>query len=171
MFMKNLKLDSSLLLRMTEKGVLRRTDQFGRSMVEMLGVLAIIGVLSAAGLAGYSQAMKKHKLNQTTEQIVTIMQNIRGKFANSRRVQITSLEQAIEMGIFPEEMIKSATELQNKYKGTVRFEQVTMGNKKVYKLSFDGLPDDVAMQLATMDWSNSSVLKLMFNEAEEESGE
>ena len=31
----------------------------GRSMVEMLGVLAIIGVLSVGAIAGYSKAMMK----------------------------------------------------------------------------------------------------------------
>ena len=36
----------------------------GRSMVEMLGVLAIIGVLSVGAIAGYSKAMEKYKLNQ-----------------------------------------------------------------------------------------------------------
>ena len=33
-------------------------------MVEMLGVLAIIGVLSVGGIAGYSKAMLKHKMNE-----------------------------------------------------------------------------------------------------------
>ena len=37
----------------------------GRSMIEMLGVLAIIGVLSVGGIAGYSKAMEKFKLNKT----------------------------------------------------------------------------------------------------------
>ena len=36
----------------------------GRSMVEMLGVLAIIGVLSVEAIAGYSKAMTKYKLNK-----------------------------------------------------------------------------------------------------------
>ncbi len=36
----------------------------GRSMVEMLGVLAIIGVLSVGAIAGYSKAMMKYKLNK-----------------------------------------------------------------------------------------------------------
>ena len=35
--------------------------QTGRSMIEMLGVLAIIGVLSIAGLWGYQLAIAKHK--------------------------------------------------------------------------------------------------------------
>ncbi len=45
----------------------------GRSMVEMLGVLAIIGVLSVGAIAGYSKAMMKYKLNKQTEQVSTIL--------------------------------------------------------------------------------------------------
>ena len=43
--------------------------QSGRSMVEMLGVLAIIGVLSVGAIAGYRKAMFKYKLNKQTEQL------------------------------------------------------------------------------------------------------
>ena len=40
----------------------------GRSMVEMLGVLAIIGVLSIGAIAGYSKAMFKYRLNKMVDQ-------------------------------------------------------------------------------------------------------
>ena len=36
----------------------------GRSMVEMLGVLAVVGVLSAGGIAGYTYAMDRHRTNE-----------------------------------------------------------------------------------------------------------
>ena len=39
-------------------------SQSGRSMVEMLGVLAIIGVLSIGGIAGYTMAMNRYKANE-----------------------------------------------------------------------------------------------------------
>ena len=39
----------------------------GRSMVEMLGVLAIIGVLSVGAIAGYSKAMEKYKVNKIVQ--------------------------------------------------------------------------------------------------------
>ena len=42
-----------------------KQEQNGRSMIEMLGVLAIIGVLSVGGIAGYSKAMLKIKINKT----------------------------------------------------------------------------------------------------------
>ena len=43
---------------------MKKTKESGRSMVEMLGVLAIIGVLSVGGIAGYTTAMNKHRANQ-----------------------------------------------------------------------------------------------------------
>ena len=41
--------------------------EYGRSMIEMLGVLAIIGVLSIGGLAGYTMAMNRHRANQVLD--------------------------------------------------------------------------------------------------------
>ena len=47
----------------------------GRSMVEMLGVLAIIGVLSVGAIAGYSKAMMKYKLNQHAQAVNMLINN------------------------------------------------------------------------------------------------
>ena len=41
----------------------RDANSFGRSMIEMLGVLAIIAVLSVGGITGYSKAMKMWRSN------------------------------------------------------------------------------------------------------------
>lgn len=49
---------------------MRQTNESGRSMVEMLGVLAIIGVLSIGGIAGYVLAMRRHMANETANQVM-----------------------------------------------------------------------------------------------------
>lgn len=41
-----------------------KKQQTGRSMVEMLGVLAVIGILSIAGVSGYGIAMRRMESNQ-----------------------------------------------------------------------------------------------------------
>ncbi len=46
----------------------RGANYFGRSMIEMLGVLAIIGVLSVGGIAGYSKAMEKWKVTKAIDE-------------------------------------------------------------------------------------------------------
>ena len=58
-----------------------KTNQFGRSMVEMLGVLAIIGVLSIGAIAGYSKAMNKYKINKFTDQLSLIIATIKTEFS------------------------------------------------------------------------------------------
>ena len=47
----------------------------GRSMIEMLGVLAIVAVLSVGGIAGYSKAMGMFKDNKQVQQISMLLYN------------------------------------------------------------------------------------------------
>ncbi len=54
---------------------MRKNNQTGRSMVEMLGVLAIIGVLSVGSIAGYQKAMTKYKLNKHAEATNLLINN------------------------------------------------------------------------------------------------
>ena len=90
---------------------MRKICELGRSMVEMLGVLAIIGVLSVGGIAGYSKAMMKYKLNKHTEQIGSILDNVNINLDTIKRSKtgINSLMTTvlIDMGLIPEEMIKT----------------------------------------------------------------
>ena len=46
-----------------------KKHESGRSMVEMLGVLAIIGVLSVGGIAGYSLSMRRHRANAVVDAV------------------------------------------------------------------------------------------------------
>ena len=81
--------------------------QYGRSMVEMLGVLAIIGVLSVGAIAGYSKAMMKYKLNKQAEQLSTVINLISGNLHSFDNLpKGTSLIPIfIKMGEIPKEMI------------------------------------------------------------------
>ena len=46
-------------------------QESGRSMVEMLGVLAVIGVLSLGGISAYTSAMAKYKANEVAQSVST----------------------------------------------------------------------------------------------------
>ena len=59
-------------------------DPKGRSMVEMLGVLAIVGVLSVGAIAGYGKAMRKYRLNKHAESFNMLLNNalqLKGKLS------------------------------------------------------------------------------------------
>lgn len=46
-------------------------------MIEMLGVLAIIAVLTVGGIAGYSKAMKKYQANKVVGEITQVLVNLK----------------------------------------------------------------------------------------------
>ena len=80
----------------------------GRSMVEMLGVLAIIGVLSVGAIAGYSKAMTKYKLNKQAEQISWLLNvlNRYKTFFGKEPERLDFVPYLIKLGEIPQEMIK-----------------------------------------------------------------
>ena len=84
----------------------------GRSMVEMLGVLAIIGVLSVGAIAGYSKAMMKYKLNKHAEQMNTVINAVARNLHSFDNLSANGTPNAItpifiKMGEIPTEMIKN----------------------------------------------------------------
>ena len=82
----------------------------GRSMVEMLGVLAIIGVLSVGAIAGYSKAMMKYKLNKQTEQIGSILDYVNIHMDDFKRSKTSIAENMVpilkKLNVIPQEMIR-----------------------------------------------------------------
>ena len=82
-------------------------SQSGRSMIEMLGVLAIIGVLSVGGIAGYSKAMEKYKINKATEDYSYLIHGLLSNLDEARKQQssdsvVSLVEYVKAAGIVPE---------------------------------------------------------------------
>ena len=80
-------------------------------MIEMLGVLAIVGVLSVAGIAGYSKAMAKYKTNKLIDQVSTVAANVRTTFAGQGNYKGLDEQTAYDLGIYPEEVSKDCVEV------------------------------------------------------------
>ena len=91
----------------------------GRSMIEMLGVLAIIGVLSVGGIAGYSKAMMKFKINKTAEQITEIVTNIRTLYAQQKDYNGLYNGTAIGMGAVPDDLKLNSSSITNTFGGNI----------------------------------------------------
>ena len=66
-----------------------KKQETGRSMIEMLGVLAIIGVLSVGGIAGYTTAMRSYKANEIVN--ATSMLYMMGLASNGGEGNATNL--------------------------------------------------------------------------------
>ena len=73
----------------------------GRSMFEMLGVLAIVGVLSVGGIAGYSKAMEKFKLNKAVENYSMLIYGVLEHLDDFKKMQNVDIDTLTALNILP----------------------------------------------------------------------
>ncbi len=154
-------------------------NQNGRSMIEMLGVLAIIGVLSVGGIAGYSKAMMKYRINKTIEQITLIAGNVRTFFASQGNYG--GLYSGDDTGnaiirktkLVPDEMLTlntdgKITSINNEFGGNVILSDEPRNEMELspkntdgyaftsFSLRFTNISSEACVELATLDWGNVS---------------
>ena len=135
-----------------------KNEQSGRSMVEMLGVLAIIGVLSVGGIAGYSKAMTKFKINKSMDQISMLVANIRTLFSGQRNYSGLGNANAISFGIIPGEMDGGGSIITNAFAGdvTIGTDTVNGNAHAAFTIKYEGLGQEACVTMATSDWGSGS---------------
>ena len=142
------------------------TAQYGRSMIEMLGVLAIVGVLSVGGIAGYSKAMMKFKINKTAEEVAHIATNMRTLFSQQENYgqNYSGYSTAIHKLVMPnslnvDEDAYYTEAVKNAFNGAVTITE-NWGSDlvagKTFVINQAGLPKEACISLATMDWGSIS---------------
>jgi len=160
-----------------------KNKQSGRSMIEMLGVLAIIGVLSVGGIAGYSKAMHKYRVNKTIEQITLVAGNIRSFFGSQKNYKeaycycptgVTLCdEQSYGDGcpiirkakIVPDEMLRLNSDKQlvyitNEFGLSFWFssaDKVQSSDNQAFSIGNKIDNEEACIELLTKDWSASNV--------------
>ena len=148
--------------------------QYGRSMIEMLGVLAIIGVLSVGGIAGYSKAMMIYRINKTIEQVAQISTNVRTFFSSQREYDLCIIYEGSDKTaaqvkvitkakLVPDEMLSEEGDkifINNSFGGTVElcdwFSKGPDTPKDMFGMSFYKLPQEACIELATLDWGSAA---------------
>ena len=130
------------------------SNQSGRSMIEMLGVLAIIGVLSVGGIAGYSKAMTKYRINKTIDQITQISQNVRMLYGRQRQKNYRNLSGRIlyKANLAPKEMFGSGYSMTNAW-GEI-FEVETTPDSANFTIATYIPSEEACIELATQDWGS-----------------
>ena len=139
-----------------------KTNEAGRSMIEMLGVLAIIGVLSVGGIAGYSKAMNKFKTNKVADNVSMIVANVKTLYAQQNTYDGLNNGTAVSMGVIPDELgtvveNTSQATLTNAFNGPVFIKQsdsTTQGDGKAFIIEFNNLSREACITLATNDWGS-----------------
>lgn len=144
-------------------------------MIEMLGVLAIIGILSVGGLAGYAKMMSQHRINATLQQIQIITSKLSVQGSNGGSYDGLNAYTAYRLGALPSEVIESVDTTQktavlsNIYAGNVKIEAASIVSgtcdnncdKQAYTITYTNLPEGACLALGGSPWNsaqNSSMI-------------
>ncbi len=134
-------------------------NQSGRSMIEMLGVLAIVGILSAGGIAGYSMAMQSYKTSALSEKIQMVAQQSRvlydGVYTNTT-AQGTAANPAA--GSMAGQLIAAGliNDVKNPFGGNVTL-LGTASPGTTFTVAAANVPAEACVKLLRANWGNSGV--------------
>ena len=136
-----------------------KTNDYGRSMIEMLGVLAIVGILSVGSLSGYSNAMLKYKTNRLSSETLEIIVNTRNTYLKQKNYKDISLDILSKVGAVPDNMYNRpgfVSEIYNAFNGRVKvFESFNGGTVPLaFEIYNTGISTKGCIALATFDWGN-----------------
>lgn len=133
-----------------------KNDNAGRTMVEMLAVLAIIAILSTGALVAYSKAMRRHRLNETITQVALMTTNIRSFYGNVDNYSSFNVQTAIKYNMVTERMVGADSTLMNPYKGriTITLDKAVQDGPEntAFVVTYRDLPVEACVTLSTMDW-------------------
>ena len=146
-----------------------KNDVSGRSMIEMLGVLTIIGALSIGGMAGYTSAMHQNRVKQSVEQISVVSGHLSTLGAGSSGEGTgpyngLNNKVAVKFKAILSEMKASDDtsnfDLKNPFGGSVTISSSNLlssggGSGQAYTIEYAGLDKKACAALATHDWGNS----------------
>ena len=136
---------------LSKKTQYKKYKQSGRSMIEMLGVLAIVGVLSAGGIAGYSMAMQSYKTTQLIEKIQLIATRARTVY-KSDYTGIT-IDNLLNSGKLSE------SDVQNPFGGGFTMAKSGWATNGFYVKTETPLPAEVCTDMLQTDWGNTGVFE------------
>ena len=129
-------------------------NQFGRTMVEMLAVLAIIGVLTVGAIAGLSQAIDKYRIGKMHDDILSIDSGIVDLYSWQRRYPDSNADSFMptlcKNNVFPDGCVDNVPK--NLFGGNYVITIPNTRDRVVIEVT--GIPGDICKALISddMDW-------------------
>lgn len=117
-------------------------------MVEMLGVLAVIGILTVGGIAGYSKAVQKYRVNKLTSQITQTIANVQTLFAQQSNYENLSFFKEL---VIPEEA-RAFLDIDSQYPN---YDVFVVGYDYYNSIYGRENGDQYCVALASMDWKSA----------------
>lgn len=158
-----------------------KTAQNGSSMVEMMGVIALIAILSISVIKLIGTATSRYKLNVVVEQIRELHKNISAYYSTKGAYPAFTdvvIKELIKEKVIPAGVVSGATTMHNTFRGEIKLDAVNsimQGNTATpvtdniyFQVTFEGLTKGACVELGMMNWmfnGSSDLVNLKINDS------
>lgn len=138
---------------------MRNNNIYGRSMIEMLGVLSVVGIISVGGFEMVAKALQNQRYTQAIVDAAQLAEDGRRLVCDYRD---DSGYHDIAYGIFlyksnkyPSSLAYNATD--NVYEGVldITYSVSTLSSSGAFKITIDNIPQDLCVRMAINDWGTT----------------
>ena len=121
-------------------------SESGRTMLEMLGVLGIMGIIMYGAIAGINYGMSTYKINQTYNEIQEAIQGIQDLYSWSRSYDGLNISQVCENDIYT----CISNTISNSFGGGISIEPINDNDS--FKITYDAVDQASCNRLKEMEW-------------------
>ncbi|MBP5399094.1 MAG: hypothetical protein J6Y53_01575 [Alphaproteobacteria bacterium] len=124
--------------------------QKGYTMIETIGVLALIAVIAGSAVAFLNKAFSRYKMARLSQQIVEMQKSIDRRYAARKTYDNLSLQLLVNENLLPKDMRYENNVLYHRLGGKV--ELVLGDNNESYTIRFMDLPTYACAELLEQNW-------------------
>ena len=140
---------------------MQKINQNGRSMIEMLGVLSIVGVLTVGGISLYVKALYQRKITASIDNVGELIVNIKNAYINRRDFSTLTFPQSRDKdtrNLVPEAMSWSSTSaIKDSLMYGCSFGKHNKSDKMFYVKC--AIPDKIAcVKLVSAEWGKGTYI-------------
>lgn len=136
--------------------------QRGASMVEIMGVLAVIGMMAIGMLVGYQGLMTRFKTSQIVTHIQGLMKNMSTYFSSYRVYPTLTATQLYKLQFLTEEYYDDTGKVAiHPFGGNITFAAANAADgRSTYSFTYTNLPGAACVAVATMDIPVQNLLSI-----------
>lgn len=137
-----------------------KNSESGRTLIEMIGVLAIMGVLSVGSVLGFSKMMSQQKINKAIEQVNVMASKISQIGAQSGSYDGLNNKSASKFGAVPSmaKVTSDGSTLENPFGGSITIASAnlssTNNDQQAYTIVYRGVPEEACIAMASHNWGS-----------------
>ena len=138
---------------------MRITNEKGRSMIEMLGVLAIVGVLTVGSLSMVGKARQQYNISQILGEATTLISNARKMACDYEEDYGSYTNMLYRSEAYPDGMTVTTNDgAATEFVLTADATLAITGTNNQFTVVIGDLPESVCVAIMTADWNSGNLI-------------